>query len=363
MPLPDAAEDLIDDPHPTPPRWTIELIGHSGNGWDELAGGLALRAAENGRFALISARVRGAAALSAETFQRRSTAAYHAIADCLRQCRAEHPVRMWNFIPGILAPLGSLPHRYMVFNAGRFEAFTDWYGSEGAFDRCMATASGVGHTGDDLLVHCLAADGPGRPVENPLQTSSYRYSSRYGPRPPCFARATRLSASPSRYPWLLVGGTASVHGEESLHLGDLRAQAEETFQNLAAVVGAGLHQEVPARRRSEREVTEALDRLRFLRVYYVHEEDLPAVAELIAERFPSAEDVEFLQADLCRPELLIEIEGVAELVPIDGREVDQPILAGCGPYPGARNGPENRRTAAGRRPEAVPCGCPGSGTG
>lgn len=298
-----------------PPRWALELIGASGNGWDEISAGLAVKAIENSRFSLVSARVPGAATLNAADFQRHSTEAYELIAERLRQCRAVYPVRLWNFIPGILAPLGDLPHRYMVFNAGRFEAFTQWLGSRDDFDRCIATASGVGHTGDDLFIHCLAASDPGRPIENPRQTSSYRYSKRYGPLPPCFARATRLTVSPSRFPWLLVGGTASVHGEESMHRGDLQAQAGETFQNLASVVRAGLNHKAPVTRLDDREVDDMLERLRYLRVYYVHQEHLYTISRLIAKRFPDARDVEYVQAELCRPELLVEIEGVAELVP------------------------------------------------
>ncbi len=298
-----------------PPRWTLDLIGASGNGWDEVSADLAVKAIENSRFSLVSARVRGAATLDAASFQQHSTEAYESIAERLGQCRAAYPVRLWNFIPGILAPLGDLPHRYMVFNAGRFEAFTQWFGSRDAFDRYMATASGVGHTGHDLFIHCLAASDPGRPVENPRQTSSYRYSERYGPLPPCFARATRLSVSPSRFPWLLVGGTASVHGEQSVHRGDLDAQAGETLQNLASVVRAGLNHKEPAARLDDREVADMLERLRYLRVYYVHRDHLSTISRLIASRFPNARDVEYVHADLCRPELLVEIEGVAELVP------------------------------------------------
>jgi len=317
----DATPDLEKgEDSPEPPRWTFDLIGASGNGWDEVSADLTLKAIENHRFSLVSARVRGAATLNAASFQQHSTAAYEFIAERLRRCHAAHPVRLWNFIPGILAPLGDLPHRYMVFNAGRFEAFTHWLGSRDDFDRCMATASGVGHTGNDLVIHCLAASDPGRPVENPRQTSAYRYSERYGPLPPCFARATRLSVSPSRFPWLLVGGTASVHGEESMHRDDLDAQANETFQNLASVVRAGLNNKEPATRLDDREAADMLGRLRYLRVYYVHQEHFSTISRLIAERFPNAQDVEYVHAELCRPELLVEIEGVAELIPVAPQE-------------------------------------------
>jgi hypothetical protein len=37
------------------------------------------------------------------------------------------------------------------------------------------------------------------------------------------------------------------------------------------------------------------------------------VRQLITESFPNLQDLELLQADLCRSRLLVEIEGVAEL--------------------------------------------------
>ena len=83
--------------------------------------------------------------------------------------------------------------RYMVFNAGRYDAYARWYGTPRAFNHAPATASAVGVQGADLSIFCLAAQTPGTPIENPRQTPSWRYSTRYGPKPPCFARATVVS--------------------------------------------------------------------------------------------------------------------------------------------------------------------------
>ena len=78
----------------------------------------------------------------------------------------------------------------MVFNAGRFEALSDWFGGPGRLPDSLPAASAVGHDGDDFAVHCLLLSRPGVAVENPRQVPAFRYSARYGPRPPCFARAT-----------------------------------------------------------------------------------------------------------------------------------------------------------------------------
>ena len=107
---------------------------------------------------------------------------------------------------------------------------------------------------------------------------------------------------------MLVGGTASVRGEDTVHGDDLQSQCNETLKNLAALVGAGA--EATAGDDSTREHLAAY---RHLRVYYVQQHDLPIISRLVEASFTGLESLEYLQAELCRPQLLVEIEGVAEL--------------------------------------------------
>ena len=299
-------QDLLDLP-----RWVSGLVETDGAPWRETAEGIHARTVVNDRFTLASVACPRAAELDEAEFSRCTMEAYRLLAEQLRWGCASHLIRLWNFIPGILAPLGSLPQRYMVFNAGRFSAYEELYQGPISFGERVATASGVGHLSSDLLVHGLASTAPGIPVENPRQVPSYRYSSRFGPLPPCFSRATRVIVDPAGSPWLLVGGTASVRGEETIYHGDLEAQAEETFRNLAAVVAAGLGEQAA---NGKAAVEDWLARYRYLRVYFVHEEHEQQIARMIEQRFTRVE-VELLRADLCRDDLLVEIEGVAELTP------------------------------------------------
>ena len=121
--------------------------------------------------------------------------------------------------------------RYMVFNAGRHDAYRR------SARRACGTASAVGIKGSDLSIHCLALEEPGTPVENPRQTPAWQYSARYGPLPPCFSRATIVDLAGRRT--LLIGGTASVVGEDSRHAGQFDAQLEETLLNLEALIRSG----------------------------------------------------------------------------------------------------------------------------
>lgn len=297
----------VEDRHPGPPPWTQRLVGElEAAPWTHDEGGVLVRIVEGSPFSMISLRLPDAVQLEANAFRAGARRLYETLRQTLEEnVRTPHPVRIWNFIPGILEPLGELPHRYMEFNAGRYEAYELWYESRANFSLQLPTATGTGQSGRHLDVHCLCAAHAGTPIENPRQVSAYRYSPRYGPLPPCFARATRLFNGHG-VDWLLVGGTASVTGEDSAHLGDLAGQLEETALNLEALVrAAGTTPPI--------DDGAALARFEQLRVYHPRPDDAGYLAEVLAARFPSVERLETVQSDLCRPELLLEIEGVARL--------------------------------------------------
>ena len=262
------------------------------------------------RFTLVTARVENVPNLSPRRFEQLTFEAYVSIAERLAAGAHHHPVRFWNHVPFITDPADAGRDTYMVFNAGRFRAFSDWYGSPARFERDVATASATGHWGRDLVVHCLATDAAGAAVNNPRQVAPYHYSQRFGPLPPCFARATRLASSDL----LLVGGTASVRGEDSVHIDDLAAQCRETYVNLAALVSAAIGKKLTPSVKLPR----LLSALRDLRVYFPHRRHEAEIEASVRKNFPSVRRLEMLHADLCRAELLVEIEGVADLVELKG---------------------------------------------
>jgi hypothetical protein len=264
-----------------PPRWARELAGEN--------------------FAILTARVLDVPDLSPKQFEQQTFDAYVSIADRLARSSLRHPVRFWNHVPFITDPADRGRDNYMVFNAGRFRAFTSWFGGPAQFDRDVATASATGHWGRDLVIHCLTTDRPGMAVNNPRQVAPYHYSQRFGPLPPCFARATRLAHPPGL---LLVGGTASVRGEDSVHVDDLASQLRESFLNLAALTGAAAGKDA---------TTRCLGAFRELRVYYPNQRNAREIESALSAAFPLLRRLETLHADLCRAELLVEIEGLADL--------------------------------------------------
>ena len=198
-----------------------------------------------------------------------------------------HLIRIWNHIAG-LNDGDDDAERYRRFCIGRHDAFA----AAGWPKRRFPSASGVGMQSGALAVYALAADDAGVQVENPRQVSAYDYPRRYGPRSPSFARATAAAGV------LLTAGTSSVVGHLTAHAGDVEAQLDETLINLDAVARAAGAPDLAI-----------FDRLK---VYLRRRSDYAAVAARLKRELPRAQML-FLRSDICRSDLLVEIEGAGRL--------------------------------------------------
>ena len=293
---------------PEPPQWIRQWVGAYETTTRPLADAEGTLAVARGdSHSALRVNIDDVDSLSDGQLEAAVRAAYVEIRQELARA-GRHPIRLWNFVPGIQSRAATVPERYRIFNVGRFRAFESWFGSGQASFGSPPASSAVGSVGRDLAIYCLAAPEPGRHVENPRQTPAYRYSSRYGPLPPSFARATATPA-PDGHEHLLVAGTASIVGEETIHQGDLAAQTHETLRNMAAIVRTSCG----ARDADPETTVEWLDRFRSVRVHLLDGRDVSCVAPLVESRFRQVRHVEFCEADLCRRDLLIEIEGVASL--------------------------------------------------
>ena len=229
---------------------------------------------------------------------------YDTLFELLRRHGRPHLLRLWNYVSdinGIDAGHGDPMERYRQFNIGRQDAFLE--AQRSAFDGSPA-ACALGTTQGPLTVHFLAGRQAPRAVENPRQVSAYRYPSQYGPRSPTFSRGALALLGEGREA-LFVSGTASIVGHQSLHVGDVGRQTEETLANVAAVVEAANALSALGPRAHR---VEALD----CTVYVRRASDLPRVREVLTQRLgaeaPALRHAIFLRADICRADLLVEVE-------------------------------------------------------
>lgn len=216
--------------------------------------------------------------------------AYTAIFDFTRDQGYPHLWRVWHYFPEINDPEQGL-ERYRCFNVGRHEAFVS--SGRGINEDSVPAASALGSSSGPLVIYFMAGRQPGKPVENPRQVSAYHYPSQFGPRSPTFARAMLVTLG--RQQCFIISGTASVVGYETLHPGDTLAQTQETLRNIRALL-----QQVPAAGAGKI----------LLKVYLRHAADMSQVREQIKGEFGECKMV-FLQSNICRSDLLLEIEGIS----------------------------------------------------
>ncbi len=288
----------------------VELWSGRAEARDEMIGTTHCRHNGEVLFATVSVPVSspGDDSLGAATY-----VAYRSLLDALQATGYPHLLRIWNSIPDINVDDGGL-ERYRRFNLQRFKAYEE---SKRPTHAGAPAACALGSFGGPLVLYCLASKTPPESIENPRQTSAYQYPTQYGPRAPSFSRAALWRGADDESDVLFVSGTASIVGHQTLHHGNVVAQAHETLTNLQAVVATAVSQ-------GARDIALLSDLM--LKAYVRHPSDQPRVHQVLAGHGLDADAVLYLHADICRADLLVEIEaiGPARALQIRTETVDTP---------------------------------------
>ncbi|HTJ92515.1 MAG TPA: Rid family hydrolase [Pararobbsia sp.] len=228
--------------------------------------------------------------------------AYDALFGCLESEGYPYLARVWNFIPDIVGEQGG-HERYRLFNHARQAAFA---AAGRTVTGDVPAATGIGLDARRLRIHFIATRVRPLPIENPRQVSAFHYPAQYGPKSPTFARAVVVPFSSG--PVLLVSGTASIVGHETMHRGDVVAQTRETFSNLAALVDEANRCWAAQPGGVRGGVRFSLDSAA-LRIYVRDAANFAAVRHVV-EAHPGAGNATrlYVRGDICRPDLLVEIE-------------------------------------------------------
>jgi chorismate lyase/3-hydroxybenzoate synthase len=243
----------------------------------------------------------GAAPAAGAALEPAAQALYGRLLGAIDDAGCPHLVRAWNYVPEINAVEDGL-ERYRRFNRARARAFDEARGTD--HPEVYSASSAVGSAGERLLVILVAEQRPGVHRENPRQVSAYRYPPLYGPRSPSFARAT-LAPGPGTE--LFISGTASIRGHRTHHPGHLDRQVDETLANIRELVESTA---------ADRGLPLSYPRsLEALKVYVRRAGDAGRVAERLERTIGPGTPRLFVQADICRADLLVEIEGVARSRP------------------------------------------------
>jgi chorismate lyase / 3-hydroxybenzoate synthase len=271
----------------------LPLLG--GSGVEELFGSAAF-AGRDGEFSLYKT---GPWLLGATTvalgrgLEETSQRLYENI---LRVTEGWHLARIWNYVPEINAVGPGGLENYRVFCRGRSLAFERHFGP--GFTAQLPAASAVGCQPGCLTIVFAANEGSLCHLENPLQVAAYDYPAEFGPRAPSFARATVVPAPDGHT--VFISGTAAIRGHATVAPLSIAQQLDCTLVNLGGVAQVcGLGPDLDQHGGS----------MRHFKVYVRHAADQPLVAGVLAQRLLVETDrVAYLQADICRASLLVEIE-------------------------------------------------------
>jgi chorismate lyase/3-hydroxybenzoate synthase len=225
-----------------------------------------------------------------------SLEAYRLLQGFLRQSPHHCPMKIWNYIPGINQGEGDA-EQYRQFCVGRAEALA----ADPAEQPPMPAATAIGASPGEqaLQVYFLATALPGINVENPRQLSAWHYPRQYGPQSPLFSRGTVMRLDQVRQ--FLISGTASVVGHETHHDNALD-QIRESLANVNSLLGEA--QRLLGGHRP------SLGDSGILRVYVRSRSDYPVVRDALAVVIPPELPRVHLLGDICRIDLLTEIDGI-----------------------------------------------------
>jgi len=220
-------------------------------------------------------------------------------------------VRQWNYIGDILTVRNGVQN-YQAFNEVRNDYYSIYRKISGY---PAATGVGMKH-GGVILDFCAVQPGKSlqiKAVDNPNQVNAYNYGQQVlvgkakdgGPvkHAPQFERALLMADSNDVI--LHVSGTASIIGQKTMGKGDVGEQTIVTLENIKKLTDTErLNQLIPG-------AFPYHGKYSLFRVYIKRQEDFGIVRKICSEHFPSL-PATYIEADICRDDLLMEIEAEAE---------------------------------------------------
>lgn len=221
-------------------------------------------------------------------------------------------VRQWNYIEQITKTTKG-QQNYQVFNDSRTRFYKKTIWNNG-----YPAATGVGTSCAGVMVdldafHSIGADKRVYSLNNSLQVPAHAYSATvlYGEEgklaepktTPKFERAKLVVSDDKGL--IYISGTAAIRGELSLENVEIEEQTRITIENIEHLISEETLYAAGIR-------SAAVPQVCALRIYLKDPSFYEKSREIVSQKYNGVPSV-YLMADVCRNELLIEIEGIARL--------------------------------------------------
>lgn len=217
-------------------------------------------------------------------------------------------VRQWNYIGHITGMTKGTQH-YQTFNdaRGNFYKGSDWTTNG------YPAATGIGMSVQRAIVSFVAISPLDKeilikPLDNSLQTAAHAYSEKVlicstdneRHATPKFERAKIIMNESMGV--CFISGTAAIRGEQSMNSLDCTLQTRQTLENIQYLISN--------ENLKNNNINRKVSNPSLLRVYVKNKKDMETVRTEVQEHWPETPTL-YLEAGICREELLVEIEGVA----------------------------------------------------
>ncbi len=224
-------------------------------------------------------------------------------------------VRQWNYIEEIILPDPSgsdRPQNYQIFNDIRSAFY-----QKADFRNGYPSATGIGVANGGCTIATIALKenraNSVKPIVNILQANAYNYSNgiltgncacmaekAFSPK---FERGKYMK--PARNGFIFVSGTASIIGEKTVFEEDIVMQTKTSLVNIERLISADnlMNNNISTNSRP--------GFISFI-AYLRNVADYPVVQSLCEDYFGSDNGI-FVKADICRSNLLVEIEANYEI--------------------------------------------------
>lgn len=224
---------------------------------------------------------------------------YVRLFEVLARLRFPYLWRVWNFIPHITEASGAGIETYREFNQGRAQAYAYAHQQHILPPHALHTmpaATAIGCLGETAQVYFIAARQAGAVIDNPLQTAPIQYPSMYGAYAPRFARARLTTTHIQNMPMLCISGTAGITGHASMCHADVIGQCRIMWRNINTLL---------------KQIQRSPQQLHGIKVYVRHAHHTAVVKNYLYSVLPDNTPAAYFVADICRADLLVEMEALA----------------------------------------------------
>ncbi len=271
-----------------------------------------------GKFLFLS----GAESSSVQGIQKETQIAFEKIRKILyaEDFTFAHIIRQWNYVHNIIKK--EKKGNELIQNYQEFNDIRSFFYSNNNFTSGYPAATGIGISFGTTSIDCIAfkpsMDVKVHALKNKIQADAHKYSKRllvgklkqeHLKTTPKFERAKVIRKQGETI--CFISGTAAILGEDSVNKESVVFQADTTINIIKTLISKANFEYNNLELKSS-------NQLQMVKIYIAKKEHIKKIVDICNKKFPNITALLVL-ADICRDDLLMEIEAYATTTNNNGR--------------------------------------------